>query len=247
MRVFWKLAALSILALVATGCTGEGTETTDTSAVTLPGEESTEQATTAPAETSEAAAETTAAETVESSETGGDTEGTESDTSDSSETTAAETTEVETGGSETTEADTTSTSETTEATETSAAEGPASALGLKIVSINFDTSEVQVVNSGAAAVDISQYTWCNFPEYVGVSGGGVIEPGATATLTSTVQISSDSGELGLYRTSDFVDANAIAAYVEWGSADHERAPVAVAAGIWNGEPATVDGNTLTNG
>lgn len=236
MRFVWKFVTVSMLALLAVSC-GEGdTGVTDTGAVTLPGDEETaEEATTlaeqpAEAESSEDESETTAAETTV----------VEQETTASSETTAVETTET----SDTAPAETTASSETTTS---DPVEGPAGSLGLKIVSINFDNSEVQVTNSGSAAVDISSYTWCNFPEYVGVGGGGVIEPGATLTLTSTVQITPAAGELGLYRTTDFADSNAIAAYVEWGTPDHERAPVAVAAGIWNGEPLTVDGSTLTNG
>lgn len=56
-------------------------------------------------------------------------------------------------------------------------------------------------------------------------------------------LSSSSGEIGLYMSGAFGDANAIVDYVEWGTAGHLRSSVAVAAGIWPEDVAiAVDGS-----
>ena len=63
------------------------------------------------------------------------------------------------------------------------------------------------------------------PELVGVVATAEVErPLGT--------VSSSDGELGLYRSSSFNSPDAIVDYVEWGSSNHARSGVAVAAGIW---------------
>ena len=121
------------------------------------------------------------------------------------------------------------------------------ALGLSIVSIDFDAGEVVVANDGDAAVELDGLWLCNFPSYAQIAGAGSVEPGATATVSLPIDVSAAAGELGLYTSDSFSSADAIEAYVEWGSADHERAPVAIEAGIWDGNPLTPEGNVLTVG
>ncbi len=56
---------------------------------------------------------------------------------------------------------------------------------------------------------------------------------ATVDVTSPIgDITTADGELGLYSSNTFNSADAIVDYVEWGTSDHARSSVAVAAGIW---------------
>ncbi|MGH1493921.1 MAG: hypothetical protein ACRBK7_31760 [Acidimicrobiales bacterium] len=120
-------------------------------------------------------------------------------------------------------------------------------LGLSIVSIDFDAAEVVIANAGDAAVDLDGHFLCNFPDYRTIADVGSVEPGTSVTVPLPVALSPVAGELGLYTSNSFTSPDAIQAYVEWGSADHERSSVAEAAGIWDGVPLTVEGNMLTVG
>ena len=163
-----------------------------------------------------------------------------------SSTTTAATTEEPT--STTTEEPTSSTEE--EST-TSTAEPPAAAVepiqqrDLSIVSIDFETAMIEVVNNTDADIDLDGHVLCNFPSYAPLEGVGVIGPGETMTIMSTVAIPADDGELGIYATGDFANPDDIVAYVEWGGSNHTRSEVAVAAGIWDGVALTPDGTVLT--
>ncbi|MEL6984399.1 MAG: hypothetical protein AAFO29_18370, partial [Actinomycetota bacterium] len=116
---------------------------------------------------------------------------------------------------------------------------------LAIVSIDFSTAEVQLTNTTDAELDINGWVMCNFPSYAPIEGVDPIAPGETITVTSTVAIPPNDGELGIYTAEDFANAEAIVAYVEWGSDGHTRAEVADAAGIWDGTALTPDGDILT--
>lgn len=54
-----------------------------------------------------------------------------------------------------------------------------------------------------------------------------------------------SGEIGLYASGGFGDPNALVDYVEWGTAGHQRSPVAVEAGIWPEDTAIAVGGSAT--
>lgn len=77
-----------------------------------------------------------------------------------------------------------------------------------------------------------------------IEGVDPIAPGETVTVTSTVALAGDDGELGLYVAQDFSNPDTIVAYAEWGSDGHERASVAAEAGIWDGTALTPDGDVL---
>jgi hypothetical protein len=119
--------------------------------------------------------------------------------------------------------------------------------GLAIVSIDFDAGEVVIANNGDAEVDLDGHFLCNFPAYEAISGVGAVAPGATVTVAIPVDVSPTAGELGLYTTDSYSSPDAIQAYVEWGSADHERSSVAQEAGIWDGVPLDVEDNMLVVG
>ncbi len=120
-------------------------------------------------------------------------------------------------------------------------------VGLEITSINFDTAEVVIVNNGDTEVNLDGHFLCNFPDYAPIADVGTVAPGESVTVISPVGISAAAGELGLYTTDSYSSPDAIQAYVEWGSPNHERSSVAIEAGIWDGTPLTADGNMLTIG
>ncbi len=56
-------------------------------------------------------------------------------------------------------------------------------------------------------------------------------------------LASASGEIGLYRSGDFGNPDAMIDYVQWGSTKHARTSVAVAAGLWpEEETISIDGS-----
>ncbi len=140
----------------------------------------------------------------------------------------------------------TATTATTQATATTAT----STGGLQIVQVGFDTSFqdgwVLLQNTGSAPVSLNGHFLCQRPSYfalpdvtipagdifwVGVGGPVDAEPtvGANGGMGS---FDPGGGEVGLYSSGSFGDANAILSYVEWGSTGHGRSSVAVDAGIW---------------
>ncbi len=116
---------------------------------------------------------------------------------------------------------------------------------LAIVSIDFSTAEIQLTNTTDAELDINGWVMCNFPSYAPISGVDPIAPGETITVTSTVAIPPNDGELAIYTAENFTNAEAIVTYVEWGSDGHTRSSVAAAAGIWDGTALSPDGDILT--
>ncbi len=120
-------------------------------------------------------------------------------------------------------------------------------LGLEILSIDFDTGEVAIANNGDSEITLDGYWMCIFPQYGEIEGVGAVAPGETVSVVAPVSLSAAGGELGLYTSDSFSSSEAIQAYVEWGSDGHERASVAIEAGIWDGKALTVDGSTLTVG
>lgn len=118
---------------------------------------------------------------------------------------------------------------------------------LAIVSIDFSTAEIQLTNTTEAELDINGWVMCSFPSYAPISGVDPIAPGGTVTVTSTVAVPANDGELAIYIAEDFTNPDSIVTYVEWGSDGHTRSPVAVQAGIWDGTALSPDGDVLTVG
>ena len=123
--------------------------------------------------------------------------------------------------------------------------GPAGAIEgdtFAITEINFEAGTIEITNHGDTDVDPNGLIVCNFPDYAPVAGAPTLGPGeSTRVDINAISIPADpaDGEMGLYLTGDFEDPDAIVAYVEWGSTDHTRSPVAQAAtvggeAVWTG-------------
>lgn len=100
-----------------------------------------------------------------------------------------------------------------------------------------DAGYVEIVNTGAEPVGLAGVYICEFPDYADL--GDILDL-AELDAGATVQIpaehlggiSADDGEAALYDGDDFGSADAMLSYVQWGSGGHERASVAVDAGLW---------------
>jgi len=124
---------------------------------------------------------------------------------------------------------------------------PAGALegtAFAITEVNFGARTMQITNWGDAVIDPNGLTVCSFPDYAQISGAPTLAPGESATINlNDLGIPSDAadGELALYLNTRFDDPKAIVAYVEWGSSDHARSPVAQAGSV-DGEPVWAGGS-----
>ncbi len=120
-----------------------------------------------------------------------------------------------------------------------------------VTAIDLDGGSVEITNHGGAEVDPNGLILCNFPTYVPIADASPIAPGDTITVDAAalgVPLDETGGELGLYASSDFESADAIISYVEWGEPGHQRAPVAIAAGVWaDGAATPVDGVLTATG
>ncbi len=134
--------------------------------------------------------------------------------------------EVDAGPTETAPA------ETDEATtDDDGGEAAAPAADLSVTAVSFSTNTVTVRNDGDSEVNLDGWFLCNRPTYIGAPSE-TIAPGATLDIdVSDLGLGTDFGEFGLYTSSDFGSADAIAAYVQWGQGENGRASVAVEAGL----------------
>ncbi|MEO1623966.1 MAG: T9SS type A sorting domain-containing protein [Bacteroidota bacterium] len=130
--------------------------------------------------------------------------------------------------------------------------------GQVVINEVFPTSFVELKNIGSDSVDVSSYWLCNFPSYAQIGelrvdcGDLNIAPGEILTVRGFDNMNGSDAELGLYTSDQFSDPAAIIDYLEWGTPNHQRSSVAVAAGIWdsgafagtisNGSSIQYDGN-----
>ncbi|MEO1260752.1 MAG: T9SS type A sorting domain-containing protein [Bacteroidota bacterium] len=112
---------------------------------------------------------------------------------------------------------------------------------------------VELKNIGDESLDVSDYWLCNFPGYVQIGnldfvcGAANIGAGEIVAVEWPNNVGSGDGEMGIYTSNNFGSPTAIIDYVEWGSTGHQRAAVAIAAGIWdidNFAPAIPNGQSL---
>jgi hypothetical protein len=82
------------------------------------------------------------------------------------------------------------------------------------------------VAPGATVAVVAGDAAVEFPPEAGTIAGAVTAGGGFGSLST-------DGEIGLYTSSNFGDADAIISYVEWGSTGHGRSATAVDAGIWD--------------
>lgn len=149
---------------------------------------------------------------------------------------------------------TTGVSETTttvaDATTTTIAAGSAPTGSAKFVISRVvfgDEGYVSVSNVGDGVGNLEGWQLCQRPAYfrigsVEVAAGETVHfaTGTAPDLVGQViesngrfgRFGAGGGEIGLYVDNSFGSASSIRSYVEWGSSDHGRSSVAVAAGIW---------------
>lgn len=114
-----------------------------------------------------------------------------------------------------------------------------------ITRVDFDARTIDITNYGEAEVDPNGLTICNFPNYQSIRDVALLAPGESMTVDLRalgIPIDAAGGELALYLEPMFDDSEVIVAYVEWGTPDHQRSPVAQAAAVggvtvWDGAPA----------
>jgi hypothetical protein len=97
---------------------------------------------------------------------------------------------------------------------------------------------VELYNEGDAAVDVSSYWLCNFPNYKQISTLNVLDgnttiPAGDFLVLEFADLGDTDSELGLYSTNDFANSDAMLDYMQYGSAGHMRESVAVSAGVWD--------------
>ncbi len=116
--------------------------------------------------------------------------------------------------------------------------GTTAAAQVVINEINGD-DRVELKNIGGTSIDISNYWLCDFPAYgqlqnltIDCGGDLILDPGEIVTVVVNFDIDPADGEMGLYLNNNFAQSASIIDYVEWGSTGHNRASVAVSAGIW---------------
>ena len=97
--------------------------------------------------------------------------------------------------------------------------------------------QVELINTGAETVNVSSLWLCDFPAYAQVGNLTIVcgdinlAPGDVIVVSGWT-VNEDDAELGIYLSAAFSSPTAITDYVEWGSSNHQRSGVAVAAGIW---------------
>lgn len=117
-------------------------------------------------------------------------------------------------------------------TSTTTPQPAASGHPLVIAAVDFEAGVVELRNDGSDPYDLEGHWACNRPSYLQVPAQ-VLAPGETVEVSAgSLLLSADSGELGLYASSDFGSPDAIIRYVQWGSDSHGRTATAVAAGVW---------------
>lgn len=127
---------------------------------------------------------------------------------------------------------TTSTTEATTTTEPTTL-APAASPPLVITSVDFDEEWVEITNVSGSDYSLEGHFICNFPTYASIADIGTVAAGESFTVElSVLNAGSASGEVGIYTGSDFGNSDAMVTYVEWGTPNHGRSGVAVAAGLW---------------
>lgn len=113
--------------------------------------------------------------------------------------------------------------------------------GLQVTSVDFTTGVAVITNNGDRDIDLAGHWICNRPSYAEMPNQ-VLTPGDSVEA-SLGGFSPDGGEVAIYTSDAFGDSTAIATYVSWGSGGG-RDPVAKEAGIWEGAPVQVAGDTI---
>ncbi len=97
---------------------------------------------------------------------------------------------------------------------------------------------VEIINSGANTVDVSNYWLCNRPAYTRMSNlttecGNLSLAAGESVTVSGFNLDAAGDELGVYSNSSFGSSSGLEDYVIWGNrSGGTRETVAVAAGLW---------------
>lgn len=128
---------------------------------------------------------------------------------------------------------------------------------VRILKLDPATNSVTLKNFGSTNVPISNYWFCNFPSYAQVANMtsvASLDAGEEVNIESDINFAVADGEFGLYNTNSFSSSAAMIDYLQWGSANHQRESVAVAAGLWDvgtfvnvAPPFEYTGNGTQNG
>lgn len=116
-----------------------------------------------------------------------------------------------------------------------------------IAGVDFDAGVATLRNAGDTDETLTGWWICNRPAYrelpeVTIPAGGTVEVDLTGIATNR-----DTGELALYTSGSFGNAEDLVAYVHWGAATHGRTGVAVEAGRWTeGDVITNDGQNFSS-
>lgn len=122
---------------------------------------------------------------------------------------------------------------------------PDPAFPVSITQVDLGDGTITITNHGRDDVDLGGLWLCEFPDYEELDPM-IVSGGESVTIPNPHGSVPADGELGLYKTDDFGDADAILSYVEWGSPGHRRAAVAIDAGIWT-DAAVEGGQRLGTG
>ena len=101
------------------------------------------------------------------------------------------------------------------------------------------TNWVELYNAGDSETDVSSLILCDFPTYTVISSLTVLAGNTTIPAGGYLVLEwanlDDDAEVGLYQanaTGNFGSADLMIDYMQYGSANHQREPVAVTAGLW---------------
>ncbi len=143
---------------------------------------------------------------------------------------------------------TTSTSApTTSSTRETDSDASDAASPLVVVAIDFAAGFILIRNDGDEDYDLGGHWICNRPTYSQLPDA-VLAPGDVIEIeASAVGLSAGSGELALYTSGDFSNADDIIRYVQWGTDSHGRTATAVAGSVWqNGDFVDNQGGNLAS-
>lgn len=92
---------------------------------------------------------------------------------------------------------------------------------------------VTVTNGSDDPADPAGMQLCQFPAYPDLPSGEIPGGGSVQVPGSDLGgLEGASGEAALYLSPEYENPDAIAGYVQWGSADHKRSDPAIDAGLW---------------
>jgi hypothetical protein len=103
---------------------------------------------------------------------------------------------------------------------------------LVVVAIDFAAGFILIRNDGDEDYDLGGHWICNRPTYSQLPDEVLAQGDVVEIEASALRLNADSGELALYTSDDFSNADDIIRYVQWGTDSHGRAATAVAGGVW---------------